>query len=191
MQTILIISGQESSEFAKGDYNRGLAATMIEELSENYSILTTNIEAGYKPQEEIEKFKQADIVIYQYPVYWFTMPSTMKRYIDEVYAYGDFFGHSEGPYGTGGLMSGKKFMLSTTWNAPANAFNNGTAFFRGLSVEDALLPMRATHEFCGFDELPHFAAHDVIGNPQFEADNVRLKAHLTSVFQKTDAGLVA
>lgn len=191
MQTILIISGQESSEFARGDFNRGLAATMIEALSENYRILTTSIESGYEPQEEVEKFRQADIVIYQYPVYWFSMPSSMKRYIDEVYAYGEFFGHSEGPYGTGGLMKGKKVMLSTTWNAPAEAFNDATAFFRGLSVDDALISMRATHEFCGFEELPHFSAHDVIGNPQFEADSVRLKTHLKTVFQTAQAELVA
>lgn len=191
MKTILIISGQESSEFAKGDFNRGLAVVMTETLSSGYRVLRTDVESGYDPREELEKFRAADIVIYQYPVYWFSMPSTLKRYIDEVYTYGEFFGHSEGPYGSGGLMKGKKFMLSTTWNAPAEAFDDRTAFFRGLGVDDATISMRATHEFCGFEELPHFSAHDVIGNPQFDADAGRLKAHLRSVFSLTDAALVA
>ncbi|EKU16338.1 putative nAD(P)H-dependent quinone reductase [Streptococcus intermedius BA1] len=34
-------------------------------------------------------------------------------------------------YGQGGLMKEKEYILSTTWNAPEEAFNNSTAFFNG------------------------------------------------------------
>ncbi|WP_339865628.1 NAD(P)H-dependent oxidoreductase [Paremcibacter congregatus] len=182
MKTILIISGQETTGAAKGNYNRGLARAARDFLAPHFTILTTDVEDSYDPQTEIEKFKQADAVIYQYPVFWFTVPSRLKHYIDQVYAYDVFFGQPVDRYGSGGLMEGKKVMLSTTWNAPSDAFNDTTAFFEGLSVEEALLPMRKTHTYCGFTELPHFSVHDIVVNPDFEADRARLEDHLQAVF---------
>ena len=154
MKTVLLILGKETSDFAKGEYNSGLFQTAIDTLQEDYTLLTTIIEEGYSPEEEIKKFQQADIVIYQYPVYWFMMPSTLKKYLDDVYAYDAFFTFTDGPYGTGGLMQGKQFMLSTTWNAPKEVFGNPDGFFEGRGVEDVLLPMRKNHAYCGFEELP-------------------------------------
>ncbi len=182
MNTLLLILGKETNEFAKGNYNQSLFEIAVATLSNRYKILTTIVEDGYKVPEEIAKFKQADAVIFQYPVYWFMMPSTLKRYLDDVYAYGEFFAFTGGEYGSGGLMKGKKFMLSTTWNAPIEVFNNPHGFFEGRSVQEVLLPMRKDQEYCGFEELPHFSCHNIIKNPQFESDKERYIRHLTKVF---------
>lgn len=182
MKTILMILGTESSELAKGQYNKGLFEAGAGLLVNNYEVLTTDIEKGYNPQEEIEKFRKADAVIFQYPVYWFMMPSSVKKYMDDVYLLGEFFGFGENGYGSGGLMKGKEFMLSTTWNAPARVFNDADGFFEGLSADDVLLPMRKSNAFCGLAELPHFSCHDVIHNPQFEEDKKRYIDHLNKVF---------
>ena len=181
-KTVLIISGQETSDFAKGGYNRGLAAAAKAVLEPHMTILTTDVESGYDVAEEIEKFKAADVVIYQYPVYWFMMPPSLKKYMDEVYAYGEFFAFSDGPYGSGGLMKGKQLMLSTTWNAPDEAFNDPDGLFEGDSVADALAPMRRSHFYCGFGEMPHFSAHNIIAEPQFDAHKAAFENHLRSAF---------
>ncbi|MGK7895369.1 MAG: NAD(P)H-dependent oxidoreductase [Xenococcus sp. (in: cyanobacteria)] len=183
MNSLLLILGKETNEFAKGNYNQSLFETAVKTLKASYKILTTIVEDGYEVPEEIAKFKQADAVIFQYPVYWFMMPPNLKQYIDEVYAYGEFFAFTVGEYGSGGLMKGKKFMLSTTWNAPIEVFNNNpNSFFEGRSAEEVLLPMRKSLEYCGFEELPHFSCHNVIKNPQFESDKERYIHHLTKVF---------
>ncbi len=182
MPTLLLILGKETNDFAKGTYNQGLFDAAIETLQGRYEILTTVVEAGYDVAEEIAKFKQADAVIFQYPVYWFMMPSSLKRYIDEVYAYGEFFGFSPGPYGSGGLMTGKKFMLSTTWNAPEAPFGDPDGFLEGRSLADVLFPMRKSQEFCGLEELPLFSCHNVVKDPRFERDRDRYIQHLTTVF---------
>lgn len=182
MSTVLIILGRESGDFAKGRFNESLAETAREVLAEGHDVLFTDVEAGYDVQEEIAKFKAADVVVFQYPVYWFMMPATLKRYIDEVYAYGEFFAFTDAPYGQGGLMAGKRLMLSTTWNAPTEVFGNPGGFFEGANVDDVLLPMRKSHAYCGFEELPHFSAHDVIKNPAFERDRARYVEHLRAVF---------
>ena len=186
MKTVLLILGKETNGFAKGAYNQGLFDAAVETLRGHYEVLTTVVEDGYDVAEEIAKFKQADAVIYQYPVYWFMMPSALKRYMDDVYAYGEFFTFTDGPYGSGGLMTGKRVMLSTTWNAPSEAFNDPDAFFEGRSVTDVLLPMRKDQAYCGFEELPHFSCHDIIKNPDFAADRDRYVEHLMRVF--ADAG---
>lgn len=178
MSTVLVILGKQTRAFAKGAYNQGLFESAVATLQQNHRVLTTVIEDGYDVAEEIEKFKQADVVIYQYPVYWFMMPAILKQYLDDVFAYGVFFGHAAGAYGSGGLMRGKKVLLSTTWNAPAEAFGDTDAFFEGATRDQALAPMRKTHQFCGFEELPHFSCHDIIANPDFTRDRDRLVAHL-------------
>ena len=108
------------------------------------------------------------------------MPPILKKYLDDVYAYGEFFAFNDGPYGSGGLMKGKKVMLSTTWNSPADAL--GGDFFDGATRDDVLLPMRLSQTYCGMEELSHFSCHNVIKNPNFEQDNKRFIEHLKNVF---------
>ncbi|MCH2207373.1 MAG: NAD(P)H-dependent oxidoreductase [Lentisphaerales bacterium] len=181
MKTVLVILGAESGAFAGGKYNQGLYDAAVSHLSEKFSVITTVIKDGYVVEDEISKWKQADYIIYQYPIYWFMMPPSLKKYMDDVYSYGDFFAFTDGPYGSGGLMKGKKVMLSTTWNAPEEAF--GSDFFDGADLNTVLLPMRKSQSYCGMAELEHFSAHNVIKNPQIEADQERFKSHLNKVFE--------
>ena len=109
------------------------------------------------------------------------MPAILKKYIDDVYAYGEFFAFTDGPYGSGGLLTGKNVMLSTTWNAPKDAF--GSDFFDNSDRDAVLLPMRKSQAYCGMGELPHFSCHDIIKNPKFDQDEDLYIAHLNKVFE--------
>ncbi|WP_249292032.1 NAD(P)H-dependent oxidoreductase [Metabacillus flavus] len=40
---------------------------------------------GYDPEEEIYKWQRADAVIFQTPIYWFSIPGLFKHSIDQVY----------------------------------------------------------------------------------------------------------
>lgn len=179
-KTILLILGSETGEFAGGQYNKGLFEAAKDMLGQHFTILTTVVEEGYDVAEETKKWKQADHIIYQYPIYWFMMPPSLKKYLDDVYAYGEFFAFNDGPYGSGGLMTGKSVMLSTTWNAPEQAFK--TDFYDGADRDAVLLPMRKSQTYCGMGELPHFSSHDVIKNPDFDSDKARFMTHLKTVF---------
>ena len=103
--------------------------------TKSYEVIETTIEDGYNPEEEEQKHLAADIVILQMPVNWFGAPWIYKKYVDEVFNSGLFsksFLTGDGrtkddptkQYGTGGILQGKKFMISATWNAPAEAFDN-------------------------------------------------------------------
>ncbi len=135
-----------------------------------------------------------DIVITQTPVYWFNTPWIHKKYIDEVFSTALVQGRiikddgrtrsdAAKQYGTGGLSKGKKHLLSTTWNAPTEAFNDKSqALFEGKSVDDALINLSANYKFCGFEILEGFHIHDVMKNPQVENDLKRYKEKLKEIF---------
>ena len=177
MSTVLIICGAEPVLFAEGRFNRSLAAAAARTLAPAYEVLETAIADGYQIEEEQRKFQQADVVIYQYPVYWFNCPSTLKGYLDRVFTRGVFYQRAT-PYGSGGLLSGRRYLLSTTWNAPVNAFNDPAAFFHGASLDDTLLPLHAANRYVGMRPLPSFAVHDVISDPDYVAAEARWIAHL-------------
>ncbi len=58
---------------------------MVTVLGENHHVKTTTIQDGYNIKEEQDKFLWADVVIYQTPIYWFSVPGLFKTYMDEVY----------------------------------------------------------------------------------------------------------
>jgi len=180
-QTFLIINGAENRPHSEGNLNKAMAETAAETLAPYGTVLTTNIIEGYDVEEEIAKYKQADIIIYQYPVFWFMVPSTLKKYMDDVFAYDAFFSYTDGPYGSGGLMHGKKVMFSTTWNAPIKAFNDKDGFFEGMTPSEAIFAMSKAHQYCGMAELEHFSSHNVVRDPQLKQMQSQFAAHLQRV----------
>ncbi|MFD2611311.1 NAD(P)H-dependent oxidoreductase [Paenibacillus gansuensis] len=180
MKNILIVDGHQSYEGAKGKLNRTLTEHMVNQLKADNRVQTTFVQEGYNIEQEQHKYLWADVVIYQTPVYWFSVPGLMKTYMDEVFAYGIFFEGSE-RYGEGGLLKGKKYFFSTTWNAPQEAFEDRSQFFGGITPDEALVHLHRTHIYCGMETLPGYACYDVISNPQVDRFLDGLTGHLKNV----------
>jgi NADPH dehydrogenase (quinone) len=63
-----------------------------------------------------------------------------------------------------GKMQGKKFMVSATWNAPREAFDNSNGvLFGGKGTSD--LHNTSKYKFTGYDILPDFWVFDIFKNP--------------------------
>lgn len=182
MKNILIINGHEKYPFAQGKLNQTLTEKMIELLKDNYNLKLTTIENGYEIEEEINKFKWADIIIFQHPIFWFGLPGKFKTYIDQIYQYGIFFAGGE-TYGSGGLFTSKKYMLSTTWNAPETVFNDKNQFLEGKSLDDVLFNIHKIHQFCGMTPLKSFSCHNVIIAPNINRYLNELQNHIEEVFE--------
>ncbi|PUA29248.1 MAG: flavodoxin [Cellvibrio sp. 79] len=199
-KNLLIINAHQFHEgISPGNLNRLLVATMQQEMEANgFTVRHTTIEQGYDINEEVDKHVWADIIILQAPVYWFGAPWIYKKYADEVFTAGlvqqkliiDDGRTRTDPrkqYGTGGKMQCKKYMISVSWNAPAESFGNkDQALFEGGTVDDVFLGNTANYKFCGAEILPAFACFDVVKNADVEADLKRLKEHLaTYVFSES------
>ncbi|MBX7223158.1 MAG: NAD(P)H-dependent oxidoreductase [Blastocatellia bacterium] len=105
-------------------------------------------------QQEHEKLRWADFVLFQFPLYWFSMPAILKGWVDRVMGVGFAYG-GDMWFEKGGLK-GKKAMLSlTTGGGPAILSERG----RSGSIEVMLWPLQnGILRFCGFDVLPPFLA---------------------------------
>ena len=121
------------------------------------------------------------------------MPWLTKKYIDEIFSYGkdtvtyvsDGRTRSDASkkYGSGGLMQGKHYMLSLTYNCPTSEFGNKEGFFDGLSLDEANVATHKTFQFCGAEPLPTFSVHDIFkGDLDLNQEKVRFQAHLEKVF---------
>ena len=173
MKNVLIINGhQRYDQIAEGNLTRLFIQTAEDFFTENgFSIQQSVIESDYTVNDELEKLAWADYILFQYPVYWMGVPWITKKYIDEVFSGGmntvTFVndGRSkEDPskkYGSGGLMQGKKYMLSLTYNCPDTEFDNKDGFFNGLSLDEANIATHKLFQFCGAEPLESFAIHDV------------------------------
>ena len=67
-------------------------------------------------KKEQEKLVQNDIIIFQFPLYWYNAPSSLKKWIEDVFQHG--FSHGS----KGKALHGKKLLLSVTAGAPAEHF---------------------------------------------------------------------
>lgn len=80
-------------------------------------------------------------------------------------------------------MQGKQYMLSLTWNAPKDAFDdNDQVLFSGKSVDDVFAHNTANYTFCGVESLPSFSFFDVMKSPEIDENLMRLKERLAHNF---------
>jgi NADPH dehydrogenase (quinone) len=74
-------------------------------------------------------------------------------------------------------MQGKKFMVSATWNAPREAFDNSNGvLFGGKGTSD--LHNTSKYKFTGYDILPDFGVFDIFKNPDIPRALEDYKRHL-------------
>lgn len=70
-------------------------------------------------QREIDDVMWADLIVLQFPLWWFSMPAILKGWMDRVFVYGQLY--SSRRRLTAGVLSGKRAMLSVTAGSSAEA----------------------------------------------------------------------
>ncbi|TQI82304.1 putative NADPH-quinone reductase [Serratia fonticola] len=192
MSNILIINAKKQFGHSNGELNQTLSDVAESFLRDaKHDVQITVVDDGYDIEAEVQKYLWADAVIYQMPGWWMGEPWILKKYIDEVFTagHGSLYA-SDGrtrsdaskKYGSGGLIQGKKYMLSLTWNAPLEAFTDPDQFFHGVGVDGVYLHFHKANQFLGMEALPTFICNDVIKQPNITSDIARLRAHLGEVF---------
>ena len=192
MSKIFIIDAGKTFAHSKGELNHTLtevAASFLRDAGHQVDI--TVVDEGYVVADEVQKYLDADTVIYQMTGWWMGEPWILKKYIDEVFTegHGSLYA-SDGrtrsdaakKYGSGGLLQGKKYMLSLTWNAPLQAFTDPEQFFEGVGVDGLYLHFHKANQFLGMEGLPTFICNDVIKQPDIPADIARYRTHLSEIF---------
>ncbi len=101
---------------------------------------------------EQEKLEWCDLLLLQFPLWWFSVPAMMKGWVDRIFAKGTVYGQGN-MYETG-MLRGKRALLSLTTGGDEKAY-----LAEGLQGDIAgiLRPLqRGILEFTGFEVLaPH------------------------------------
>jgi NAD(P)H dehydrogenase (quinone) len=114
---------------------------------------------------EQHKLRWADLVILQFPLWWFSMPAIMKGWFERVYAYGFAYGvgeHSDKHWGDRfgeGTLAGKRAMLLVTTGGWEEHYAT-----RGVNgpIDDLLFPINhGILYYPGYDVLPPFVVYRV------------------------------
>lgn len=195
MKNVLIINAYEAYEgIGEGRLNRTIFEIAKETLEKKgYEVETTVLEEGYSIDEELQKNIKADLIFVNFPVYWFSIPALFKKYMDEVYAFayangflcigdGRTRSDSNKKYGSGGLKKGTKYMLTSTWNAPLEAFTESGQFFEGKSSDDILVGVHKTYQFFDMQALPSFEVYNIFKEPGNDEELRDFRKHVESVF---------
>ncbi|EGR3970592.1 flavodoxin family protein [Vibrio cholerae] len=100
-------------------------------------------------EAELEKLEWSDLVIFQFPLWWFGLPAMLKGWVDRVFAMGKVYGG--GRFYEEGVFKGKKAMLSVTMGGPEDLYVKGG--WNG-DLDAILRPIhRGILEFTGFSVL--------------------------------------
>uniref|UniRef100_A0A8C9WW47 Ribosyldihydronicotinamide dehydrogenase [quinone] n=1 Tax=Sander lucioperca TaxID=283035 RepID=A0A8C9WW47_SANLU len=99
--------------------------------------------------EEQRKLTRADLIIFQFPMYWFTVPAIMKGWIDWVLTSG--YAYSQDKRYSQGIFKDKKAILSFTTGSNKSMFSendiNGDMNVTLWPLQNGIL------HYCGFQVL--------------------------------------
>lgn len=136
----------------------------------------------YKAQKNLE---WADLVIFQFPLWWYSMPAIMKGWFERVYSCGYAYGvgvHDATHYGDRfgeGVMLGKKAILAVTVGGSQGHYSD-----RGINgpIDHILWPI--THNmlfYPGFSVLPSHVTYSTD-----KADETQFNDSLNKFFNVLD-----
>jgi NAD(P)H dehydrogenase (quinone) len=128
---------------------------------------------------EVEKVQWADLIVFNFPVYWFSMPAILKGWVDRVFISGVCYGGKR-IYDQGGLK-GKRAMLATSLGGQPHMFGPGAVHGE---LETLLKPIhQGMLAYVGLTVLPPFVAFHVpyLKAPEREAIMADYRAHLARI----------
>ncbi len=126
---------------------------------------------------EQERLLLHDVVIFLFPLYWYSTPAILKDWMDLVLQYGFAYGHD------GNALKDKLFLPVISTGGPEIAYcEEGINHF---GLRELLRPLEQTANFCGM----HFITPLVIFGARTAVEENRLDQHLQQ-WQQLLAALV-
>ena len=123
-----------------GYYNSIANKTIVSQIQRDIDINITNLIKLYPDykidvEKEQQKLLKTNLIIFQFPIFWASMPAILKLWIDEVFT--DGFA-----YGTAYKLERKKLLVSATLSGEDTEESK-------INVNDRILfPFKGIAEFC-------------------------------------------
>lgn len=105
-------------------------------------------------EREQQRLLDHDIILFQFPMFWYSTPSLIKEWQDLVLEHGF-------AYGAGGTqLAGKTMMLAVTAAGPANAFSPDG--YQHYPIRTFLTPLERTARLCNMAFPPPYVLHGAL-----------------------------
>ena len=100
-------------------------------------------------EREQQRLREHDIIVFMFPLYWYSTPAILKEWQDLVLEYGFAYGHD------GTELHGKTLLCAITAGGTENAYR--THGYNHYSIRELLRPIEQTATLCGISYLPPYA----------------------------------
>jgi len=144
---------------------------MVAEATKVSGITFVDLYAEY-PRFEIEidreqqRLLDHDVILFQYPLFWYSTPSLIKEWEDLVLEHGF-------AYGSGGdKLAGKRLMAAVTAAGPEDAYTEQG--YQHYPIRTFLTPFERTARLCHMDFLAPYVLYGSLRAP----DDGRLQPHV-------------
>ena len=148
MKNVLIVSGHTD---LKNDSvaNKQIIEDLKDLLPDAETSILDELYPDYKIdiEKEQEKLEKSDIIVLQFPLFWYGMPSIMKKWMEDTFKHG--WSHGS----TGDKLQGKKLIASFTAGAPEEAYQKDGLM--GYEIEDYLPAIKSMCGLCGMEFLDY------------------------------------
>lgn len=118
--------------------------------------------------KEQQRLLDHDVIIFQFPLYWYSTPAILKEWQDLVLEYGFAYGHD------GNALHGKKFFCALSAGGKADAYQ--TDGYNHYTIRELLHPLEQMATLTGMQYLAPFA---LFGARTAQEDG-RVKSHVES-----------
>ena len=98
---------------------------------------------------EQQRLREHDVIVFMFPLYWYSTPSILKEWQDLVLEYGFAYGHD------GTELHGKTLLCAITAGGTENAYKSQG--YNHYSIRELLRPIEQTAALCGLSYLPPYA----------------------------------
>lgn len=113
-------------------------------------------------KSELSKLLWADIIIFQFPLWWSSVPAILKGWFDKVLIYGGIYGGAYGKF-KNARLSNKKAIISTTTGSSGDIhkqvlfhISHGIVEYTGMQCLDTLIAYEIDKDQNSRDEYIEF-----------------------------------
>lgn len=157
MSHIVVISGHP--ELAKSNTN----SLILDRIGNHFdSIDVRRLDSLYPDyridvEAEQQALLNADVVVLQFPFFWYSMPALLKKWLDDVFSYNFAYGSK------GDKLKGKQLLLSFTIGGPAESYD--PLGYNHFAIEQFMFPFQQTAYLSGMIYNKPIYSHGMVYIP--------------------------
>lgn len=157
MSKVLVISGHPdlshsyTNRVILGELEEAVDHVRVRRLDQRYPDGRIDVAA------EQQALLDADILVLQFPFYWYSVPALLKKWIDEVMT----FNFAYGPEGD--KLKGKPLLLSLTVGGPQESYR--TLGYNHFAIPELLKPLEQLAYLTGMVFEPPIWSHGMVYIP--------------------------